>query len=118
MFDKELENMVTGVSGGQAAVVMGFDGIPVSMFASEEEPDIETIGMEFSVLLREVKKASEMLESGNMEEVTVRTVKMSTILRVINQDYFVAMVITPQGNLGKTRYSLRVLAPKLNSELS
>ena len=118
MFDDALRDMVTGISGGQAAVVMGFDGIPVSMFASDEEQDIETIGMEFSVLLREVKKASEMIESGEMEEVTVRTEKMSTILRVINEEYFVAMVIAPGGNLGKTRYSLRVLAPKLNSELS
>ncbi len=118
MFDEALKEMVTSISGGQAAVVMGFDGIPVSQFASDEEPDIETIGMEFSVLLREVKKASEMLESGEMEEVTVRAEKMSTILRVINKEYFVAMVITPQGNLGKTRYSLRVLAPKLNGELS
>ncbi len=118
MFDDALKDMVTSISGGQAAVVMGFDGIPVSMFASDEEQDIETIGMEFSVLLREVKKASEMLESGQMEEVTVRTEKMSTILRVINKEYFVAMVIVPGGNLGKTRYALRVLAPKLNVELS
>lgn len=118
MFEDALKEMVTSVSGGQAAVVMGFDGIPMAMFAGDEEPDIETIGMEFSVLLKEVKKASEMIESGQMEEVTVRTEKMTTILRVINNEYFVAMVIVPQGNLGKTRYALRMLSPKLNRELS
>jgi len=118
MFDNALENIVTSISGGQAAVVMGFDGIPMAMFAIDEEPDIETIGMEFSVLLKEVRKASEMIESGKMKEVTIRTEKMSTILRVINNEYFVAMVIVPRGNLGKTRYALRVLAPKLNRELS
>ncbi len=58
MFDNALKDMVTSVSGGQAAVVMGFDGIPMAMFAGDEEPDIETIGMEFSLLRREVQKAS------------------------------------------------------------
>ena len=118
MFDNKLEEAVRGVKGGQAAILMGFDGIPVDMFAEDEELDIETVGMEFSVLLKEVRKAAEMLDAGDAEELTVRTDKLTTILRIIDSDYFVSMAISPDGNLGKARYLLRMLAPELGRELA
>jgi len=117
MFAKKLEETVNGVKGGYGAVVMGFDGIPVEMFAANEEIDIETVGMEFSVLLKEVRKAAEMLEAGDAEEVTVRTDRLTTILRVINEEYFVALSIARDGNLGKARYLLRVISPILGEDL-
>jgi predicted regulator of Ras-like GTPase activity (Roadblock/LC7/MglB family) len=118
MFGSKLENAVKDVSGGQAAILMGFDGIPVEMYTGESELDIETVGMEFSVLLKEVRKAAEMLEAGSAEEVTVRTDQMSTVLRVINEEYFVAMAIERAGNIGKARYLLRLMAPEMRRELS
>jgi hypothetical protein len=42
---------------------------------------------------------------------------MVTLVRVINQTYFVAMTLTPNGNLGKGRYLLRLMAPGLAKEL-
>jgi hypothetical protein len=40
------------------------------------------------------------------------------LIRVINQSYFVAVAMEPEGNLGKSRFLLRVLAPKLAQELA
>ncbi len=118
MFGKKLEETVDGVAGGTAAIVMGFDGIPVDAFSKSPETDMETIGMEFSVLLKEVRKAAEMLDAGSAEELTVRTEKMSTILRIINDEYFVAIALAPDGNVGKARYLLRMLVPDFNRDLS
>ncbi len=117
MFASKLKNAVSNVSGGEAAILMGFDGIPVDSFGVNEQLDIETVGMEFSVVLKEVRKAAELLESGSAEELTIRTDKMSTIIRIINDEYFIAMAISPNGNLGKARYILRVLAPELHEDL-
>jgi predicted regulator of Ras-like GTPase activity (Roadblock/LC7/MglB family) len=117
MFGTKLEETVKGVAGGKAAIVMGFDGIPVDQFTADVDQDIETLGMEFSVLLKEVRKAAELLDAGVAQELTVRTEKLSTILRVINDEYFVALAIAPDGNLGKGRYLLRVIAPEFALEL-
>lgn len=117
MFSAKLEDAVTKVSGGHAAILMGFDGIPVDSFTQNPEADIETIGMEFSVLLNEVRKAAELLDAGTARELTVRTDKMSTILRIINDEYFVAIALGADGNLGKARYLLRLLAPEFAEEL-
>jgi predicted regulator of Ras-like GTPase activity (Roadblock/LC7/MglB family) len=117
MFGTKLEDAVKDVSGGQAAILMGFDGIPVDMYTGESQLDIETVGMEFSVLLKEVRKAAEMLDAGAAEEVMVRTEQMSTVLRVVNEEYFLAMAVSAGGNLGKARYLLRLLAPEMRREL-
>jgi hypothetical protein len=41
-----------------------------------------------------------------------------TLIRVINETYFVAVALSPEGNLGKGRYLLRIVAPKLAEELA
>ena len=117
MFTNKLENAVNGVQGGIAAILMGFDGIPVDSFVADSDFDIETIGMEFSVVLRDVMKAAEQLEAGSTEEFTVRTEKMSTVLRIVNPNYFLAMSLSSDGNVGKAKYLLRVLAPDLVKDL-
>ena len=118
MFGTKLEETVKGVAGGKAAILMGFDGIPVDQFALDKDQDIETLGMEFSVLLKEVRKAAEMLEAGTAEELTVRAEKLTTVLRVVNDEYFVALAIAPDGNLGKGRYLLRMIAPEFARDLT
>lgn len=117
MFAQKLEDAVSNISGGHSAVIMGFDGIPLDQYAKSDEPDIETVGMEYSVLLKEVRKASEMLDAGTTDELLIRSEKMATVLRVVNDQYFVALVLVPSGNIGKARYLLRMLVPVLQAEL-
>ena len=105
------------VQGARAAVLMGFDGILVDMFGTDENIDIESMGMEFSVLLKEVRKAAELLEAGSADEMSIRTEKLVAVLRIINEEYFIAIALGPDGNLGKARYVLRVTAPTLREEL-
>ena len=118
MFDGSLEKIVKDVQGAKAAVLMGFDGILVDMFGEAEDIDVESMGMEFSVLLKEVRKAAELLDAGSADEMTIRTDKMLAVLRTVNEEYFVAMALSPDGNIGKARYMLRVTVPRLDNELS
>lgn len=113
MFGSILKDTVNNVKGAHAAILMGFDGIPVDAYTGNSTSDIETIGMEFSVLLREIQSAAVQLEAGNANEITIRTEKFSTILRILNDEYFLAITVDSDGNLGKARYLLRMAVPKL-----
>jgi predicted regulator of Ras-like GTPase activity (Roadblock/LC7/MglB family) len=117
MFGNKLKNAVQKTPGCHSAVLMGLDGIPVDFFSSDEKIDIETVGMEFSVILKEVCKTIEILESGAAEELTVRTDRMTTLVRLISDEYFIALLLSPDGNLGKARYVLRILAPEIRQDL-
>jgi len=119
MFKEALERAVTGTEGGIAGLLMDFEGIPLESYATEGAAlDIEVVGAEVSVVVKAIQRATEMLDAGSTSEVSFRSDKMVTLIRVINEGYFVAMTVSPEGNLGKGRYLLRVLAPQLAEELA
>lgn len=118
MFRDNLRRLVEQTPGGVAALLMGFDGIAVESFAAENnKQDIQTIGMEFSYILTQVRKAADTIDAGTVEEVTIRTDRVTLAIRVLSKDYFVALAIAPTGSTGKGRFLLRVTAPKLQAEM-
>ncbi len=120
MFQAHLKKLVDSTDGGLAGLLMGFDGIAVETYVAADQagaPDINTIGMEFSFLLTQVRKAAESLELGGVNEVSIRTERLTVVMRALSADYFVALAIRAEGNFGKGRYLLRVVTPKIQAEL-
>ena len=118
MFRDNLRRIVEQTQGGLAALLMGFDGIPVETFVAEAKKiDIQTVGMEFSHILGQVRKAAEGLDSGSIEDVTFRAEKMTILIHILTKDYFLAVAVAPNGIPGKGRYLMRVTAPKLQADL-
>jgi predicted regulator of Ras-like GTPase activity (Roadblock/LC7/MglB family) len=119
MFKDNLTRLVAETEGGVAGLLMGFDGITVESYtAPESGVDIQTVGMEFSFILTQVRKAAEILEVGAVQEVSIRTGSLTMLIRVVSPEYFVALAIRPDGNFGKGRYLLRLVAPKLQAEIA
>jgi predicted regulator of Ras-like GTPase activity (Roadblock/LC7/MglB family) len=118
MFQENLQRIVDNVEGGLAGLLMGFDGIAVESYTRDRDKmDIERVGMEFSFILSQVRKAAEALEVGGVQEVAIRAERLSIIIRVITKDYFLALALGDGGNFGKGRFLLRTVAPKLQAEL-
>ena len=80
--------------------------------------DVETVGMEYSVILKDIRKAAELLEAGGASEISIQAEKLTTVIRVLNDEYFVAVTLRPDGNYGKARFLLRTAGSKLLSELT
>src|SRR5260370_39742989 len=118
MFQENLKRLVAETEGGIAGLLMAFDGIAVDSYAVPQSGiDINTVGMEFSFILTQVRKAAEILEVGSVQEIAIRTSALTVLIRVVSKDYFVALAIRPDGNFGKGRYLLRVVAPKMQADL-
>src|SRR5690349_6923210 len=114
MFKDVLREVVDRTEGGVAGLLMGFDGIPVDHYMREEMPiDVETIGAEYSNILKDIRKAAEMLEAGVAREIAIQAERMTTVIRLLNDDYFVAVTLRPDGNFGKARFLLRTNAARL-----
>src|SRR5690606_17379799 len=97
---------------------MGFDGIPVENYVKGgASVDVESVGMEYSVILTQIMKAAKMLEAGEAREVSIQAENLTTVIRLLSSEYFVALTLAPQGNFGKARFLLRPLTPKLLDDL-
>jgi predicted regulator of Ras-like GTPase activity (Roadblock/LC7/MglB family) len=121
MFKETLQHIVESTDGAIAGLLMGFDGIAVESYTRDEAAggkDIGEIGMEFSVIVGSIKRAAEALEAGHAKEVAIQAENMTTLIRVVNDEYFLALTLRPDGNPGKGRYILRTNAPKLLADLA
>lgn len=118
MFAEHLKKIVDNIDGGIAAVVMGLDGIPVDQYVRQNgKVDVSTVGMEFSFILGQVRKAGESLQVGGLEELSVKAQRLVLVCRMLSPTYFVAVVVAPEGNFGKARYLARLASPALNAAL-
>jgi predicted regulator of Ras-like GTPase activity (Roadblock/LC7/MglB family) len=117
VFRESLQKIVDSCDGALAAVLMGFDGIGVETYVKAAEPDVNTIGMELSFLLGQLRKAAETLELGDLEEITLKMAKATVVLRVVTKEYFLLLAVAPEGNLGKARYLVRITAPQIQQDI-
>jgi predicted regulator of Ras-like GTPase activity (Roadblock/LC7/MglB family) len=119
MFRENLQHMVDRLAGGVAGILMGFDGISVDSYTKEGESgiDIQTVGMELAHAVGQVRKAAEQLDVGQLHELTLRAEKLVVLVYLLNDEYFIACALKPEGNFGKARYLMRLLAPQIRAEL-
>ena len=117
-----LEKIHQGVDGALAITLMGMDGLPVDTLhptASErEDMDVSSLLVEYSTLLNQVKSSAQMFAAGGLEELAIASEHLTMIIRPVNDEYFLALALTPGANFGKGRYLLRVLAPTLAGALA
>jgi predicted regulator of Ras-like GTPase activity (Roadblock/LC7/MglB family) len=118
-FRTHLESVVNQVDGALACSVMGFDGISVETHQKEEASDLELNGtwVEYANLLSQLRQAAEALKTGEVQEVSVNSERVLTLMRLISPEYFLILALRTDGNYGKGRYVLRMIAPKIRAEL-
>lgn len=97
---------------------MGLDGIPVETYVKQSDRvDVNTVAMEFSFILGQVRKAGDSLQVGSLEELSIKAQRLVLICRMVSPQYFVAIAVAPDGNFGKARYLARMSAPQLAAQL-
>lgn len=118
MFAEQIKNVVDQVDGGIAGLIMGLDGIALEQYvAAGREFDMNTVGMEFSFILTQARKAGELLEIGGVSEMVVKAEGLTLLTRMMTHEYFLAVVLGPKSNFGKTRFLMRMAETKLRPEL-
>ncbi len=107
MFSAILRRLVDETAGGIGAVLMGYDGISIEQyFQPDAGLDLNLVAVEYANILKEIKKAAEILHLGGMEEVSIRTQRFYLVVRILTDEYFVALTLKGDGNFGKGRYLL------------
>jgi predicted regulator of Ras-like GTPase activity (Roadblock/LC7/MglB family) len=113
-----LTEIVENIPGGRAVVIMASDGIPIDQVVLDEGGlDLQLLTVEYSTLLGDIRRAVELLEVGEMEEISITSGEMCVVLRVLTRDLFVILVMDRDANVGKGRYLLRLRSHELSRML-
>ncbi len=119
-FRESIEKLLDRIEGGVSCVLMGFDGITVDSCAkpgAAGAPDIQTLSMEFAHLIAQARRTLESVDAGALEEFTLRTDRLTLVVRLLTPEYFLACAVLPSGSLGRARYLMRLVAPGLRADL-
>lgn len=124
-FRETLEQICKQVQGSLSASVMGYDGIAVETIevdlskTNSPAPDVnlESAMVEYSNVFGQIRTAAEQLEAGEASEFSIRTEKILAVGRSVGPEHFVVLTLSPEGNLGKARYALRIGAGRIAAEL-
>ncbi len=118
-FEVILRTIVEGCGGGIGAALMGNDGIPIEEFTASKAPggspagdfgqpvEVGTAGVEFGRTLMDIRRASDALGGGSLEETIVRVKGFMLIFQPIDDENFLVLALARDGNLGKARYLIR-----------
>ncbi len=118
-----LRNVLDKTPGAMSVVLMGFDGIAIDQQTVDAPPADQdpnswnAAAVELAHISTQLKTISEGLGTGELREVSVRTGSLTTVIRTVTEEYIIALSLAPDANVGKGRYLMRVLLPKLKAEL-
>jgi predicted regulator of Ras-like GTPase activity (Roadblock/LC7/MglB family) len=115
-FSEVLKETVAKVDGAVSAIIIGTDGIPVQEYLEEKLVDLAGLSAESSAMIKDISLAADNLGLGEAKEFSIISDKCGIIMRKINQDYYLALIIKPDGNYGKGRFVLKTAVPKLVDE--
>ena len=105
MFKASLETIVENTDGSLGALIMGADGLAVEKFFTEagNDANLDVAAAEFTSLVRSAMRSGNDLNLGELRELVISLGNVTFLMRLINKDYFVALALKPEGNLGRGR---------------
>jgi len=109
MFKETLQTIVGNSDGSLGALIMGADGLSVEKFFTAEgaAANLDVASAEFTSLVRSATRSGKDLDLGELREMVVSLGRVTFLMRLFNQNYFVVLALKPEGNLGRGRYELR-----------
>ena len=114
-----LSTIFHAVDGSLGAIIMAYDGIPIDEFiAGQSELDMQLLSVEYATVLKEIKRVVDLIKMGDLEEVSISTSRTNVLVRVLNDDLFVALIMRRDGDVGKGRYMLKLKSFEIVQELS
>lgn len=117
-FFEILKELVEEIGGGAAATIMGTDGISIQRYPVDDPPcDVERIGVEYGGAIEEIKKASQILNLGEIKDIVVAAHGADVILKMITQEYYMVLAVPRPSSVGKARYLAKKAANKASKEL-
>ena len=107
MFVEKLSRISDRIGGTLALSLVARDGIPVSSVASDPDLDLDLLAAELIAQARAVTENHRDLHMGELLQFSVSTDRLTLIVSTVAPEYYLLLVLGPEGNLGRARFELK-----------
>lgn len=117
-FGESLQHLLSRVHTAMGVAIVGMDGIVVDERKTDSGLDLQALGAEYSTLLRSVDRTAANLEMNALHEFSVVYENRVLVIRRINDEYFLLLVLPSEREFGKGRFQLRRAVAGLVKEIA
>jgi predicted regulator of Ras-like GTPase activity (Roadblock/LC7/MglB family) len=118
MFLDQLSQISNRIEGALALSLVARDGMPVESVSSDPSLDLEVLAAELVNQVRSITENHRELDVGEVQHFSVATDLLTLMVSSVAADYYLLLVLGPEGNYGRARFELRRARLLLESELS
>ena len=116
MFRDVLAGVQERVEGAMAVSLIGLDGIAVETINDHDVP-LDILGAEFGSFIKTIRHANTELNTGEVLQFSLVTEKYITFMSEVTPEYYILLVLQPDGNYGRARFELAKAKYLLRDEL-
>lgn len=116
-FEESLRRVTNNIEDSLGVAMVGMDGMVVEEHKKDPLLDLQSLGAEYCAVIKDIERVSSSLGLGSGREISVVTDKAIVILKKINEEYFLLLVLGSEGNFGKGRFLLKREIAFLEKEL-
>lgn len=116
-FSNHLRRIAGGLQDFMGVALVGMDGIVVEELKADDLLDLSALTAEFSTLLRQMDEVSSNLHFGQARELCFLGDKGVIVVKRINAEYFLLLVIQSEINFGKSRFLLKKEIAQMEKDL-
>lgn len=117
MFKQKLARVVNNIDGAVACMLIGFDGIAIdSVFKGDELPQMGAIAVELTAMLDKFRRLQNY-DVGDVNEVSITTGNITTLARVVADEYLLVLALGRDADVGRGQTMLRLISPFVEREM-
>lgn len=118
MFLDQLSRISNRIEGALALSLVAKDGMPVESVSSDPDLDLEVLSAELIAQVRSITENHRELDAGEVQHLSVTTDRFTLMVSSVASDYYLLLVLGPEGNYGRARFELRRARLLLEADLS
>lgn len=107
MFLERLNDISRRIGSARALSLVAADGIPVESVSFGDEVDLEALTAELMNQVQAIGESHRDLEYGEVYQFSVSTEQMTLMVSSLSDNYFLLLVLGPEGSYGRARFELR-----------
>jgi predicted regulator of Ras-like GTPase activity (Roadblock/LC7/MglB family) len=117
VFRETLMQFAEHVEGLHGISLIGRDGIAIDSVVPAEDSVLESVSAELTGLLSHLSAVDLGLEAGSVRQFVVQSDKATIVLSAVTSEYYLLILLSPEGNSGRARFQARKAAFALEKEL-
>lgn len=117
MFDLELSTVLSFLDGAKAILIMGYDGIVVESVSKDPNEHFQDLTVELGQVVKNIGELSKASDTGNLNEMILHFDRAKILLRSIHPEYFLALLLSKDENIGKSQFAIQRILPDLQKNL-